>query len=235
MTDAAIAGPLHRRWIAPLAGLFFALMVPAILTAGAPGDTPVAIGTWGIVLNEAVMWALTAIVLAVTLLWEKRPLQSIGLGRPTWAAIRNGIGVAGLLVVLAMAGAAIIDRLGVPTSDKGQGEMVMGMPIALQALVVLTAGFSEEILFRGYAVTRFTELTGSRWWGAIIPVVAFGAVHAPFWGVGHALVAGLSGLWLTLIFLWRRNLWTNITAHVVLDALVFVAMDVAALYGKTDI
>ncbi len=63
----------------------------------------------------------------------------------------------------------------------------------------------------------------------------FGAVHAPFWGLGHALVAGLSGLWLTLIFLWRRNLWTNIAAHVFLDGLVFVVMDIGALYGKTDI
>ena len=235
MTDAAIARPLHRRWIAPLVGLFFALIVPAILTAGGPGDTPVAISTVGIVINEAVMWALTAIVLAVTLLWERRPLRSIGLGRPTWTAVRNGIGMAGLLIALAMVGATVIDTLGMPTSDKGQGAMVLGMPVALQAVVVLTAGFSEEILFRGYAVTRFTELTGSRWLGAIIPVVVFGGVHAPFWGLGHALVAGLSGLWLTLIFLWRRNLWTNITAHALLDGLVFVAMDVAALYGNTDI
>lgn len=235
MTDAAIAGPVHRRWIAPLAGLFFALIVPAILTAGGPGDTPAAISATGILLNEAVMWSLTAIVLAITLFWERRSLQSIGLGRPTWPAIRAGFGIALILIVLALVGATVIDKLGLPTADKGQGEMVMGIPIALQVLIVLTAGFSEEILFRGYAVTRFTELTGSRWWGALIPVVIFGGVHAPFWGLGHALVAGLSGLWLTLIFLWRRNLWTNITAHIFLDGLVFVVMDIGTRYGVTDI
>ncbi len=169
VTDTAIGAPVHRRWIAPLVGLFFALIVPAILTAGGPGDKPTTISSIGILLNEGVMWSLTAVVLAVTVFWEKRPLQSIGLGRPTWAAIRAGFGIALILIVLALVGATVIDRLGLPTADKDQGEMVMSIPLALQALVVLTAGFSEEILFRGYAITRFTELTGSRWWGAINP------------------------------------------------------------------
>jgi uncharacterized protein len=233
VTDAAIHGPVHRRWIAPLVGLFFALIVPAILTTGTPDAAPTSISTIGILLNEGVMWTLTAIVVAVILFWEKRPLQSIGLSRPTYVSLRAGVGIALLLIVLALVGATIIDKAGVSTADKGQGEMVIGMSGALQALVALTAGFTEEILFRGYAVTRFTELTGSRWWGAIIPVVFFGGIHAPFWGVGHALVAGLSGLWLTLVFLWRRNLWTNITAHALLDALVFVSVDILAALGAT--
>ena len=86
MTDAAIAAPVHRRWIAPLIGLFFALFVPAILTAGTPEAAPGAISTLGILLNEGVMWGLTAIVVAVILFWENRPLQSIDLV-PTLGAI----------------------------------------------------------------------------------------------------------------------------------------------------
>jgi membrane protease YdiL (CAAX protease family) len=73
-----------------------------------------------------------------------------------------------------------------------------------------------------------TELTRSRWLGAIVPIFIFGAVHAPFWGIAHAIVAGMSGLWLTLLYLWRRTLWANITAHALLDGLVFIAVDVAA-------
>jgi membrane protease YdiL (CAAX protease family) len=109
--------------------------------------------------------------------------------------------------------------------------MVISLPLWLQLLVAASAGFTEEVLFRGYAIERVTELTGSRWIGAILPIVVFGAAHAPFWGVGHAIVAGLTGLWLTLLYLWRRNLWTNITAHALLDGLVFVVVDLATAAG----
>ena len=104
--------------------------------------------------------------------------------------------------------------------------MVLGLPIWLQLAVALSAGFAEEVLFRGYAVERLTELTGRRWAGAAIPIIIFGAAHIPFWGLAHGLVAGMTGLWLTLLYLWRRNLWSNITAHALLDASVFIAADI---------
>jgi membrane protease YdiL (CAAX protease family) len=69
----------------------------------------------------------------------------------------------------------------------------------------------------------------------LLPVIVFGAVHAPFWGVAHAVVAGFEGLLLTIVYLWRRNLWTNITAHALLDGLVFAALDVATRHGTTNI
>ncbi|HTJ64388.1 MAG TPA: CPBP family intramembrane glutamic endopeptidase [Alphaproteobacteria bacterium] len=234
VTDAAIT-PTHRRRLAPLVGLFFALIVPAVLTVGRPGNAPRTVSAQNIVLNEIVVWALALVVIGIILVWERRPLSSVGLVRPTARAIKTGASIALVLIVLALVGAALIQSMGVSVGDDSQGKMVAGMPYALQALVVITAGFTEELLFRGYAITRVTELTGSRWLGAIVPVLIFGGVHAPFWGIGHALVAGLSGLWLTLIFLWRKDLWTNIAAHALLDGLVFLAMDIAALRGTTDI
>jgi membrane protease YdiL (CAAX protease family) len=234
VTDAVIA-PMHRRRLAPLAGVILALLVPAVLSVGRPGDAPQTMSVHAILLNEVVMWTLALAVLGIVLFWEKRPLRSIGLGRPTAQAISAGVGIAFALLGLALVGAALIQTAGLSTGDDSQEQMVMGLPIVLQVLIVASAGFTEEVLFRGYAVTRMIELTGSRWMGALIPVVIFGGVHAPFWGAGHALVAGLSGLWLTLVFLWRKDLWTNIAAHALMDGLVFAAMDIYALHGKTDI
>jgi membrane protease YdiL (CAAX protease family) len=224
-----------RRRLASLAGLFVALVLPAALSASA-GELPLnetAIGA--VLLNEAVVWSLALLVLAIVLFWERRPLASIGLGRPTRGAILAGAGVTGALLVLAMIAGLALQAAGMSTTDESQVALVVGLPIWLQLFLALSAGFTEEVLFRGYAIERMTELTGRRWLGALIPVVVFGAVHAPFWGWAHALVAGLSGLWLTLVYLWRRNLWTNITAHALLDGLVFVAMDVAAASGTTNI
>jgi len=112
--------------------------------------------------------------------------------------------------------------------------MVIAMPIWLQLFVALSAGFTEETLFRGYAIERMTELTRNRWLGALIPVFVFGAVHAPFWGIGHAVVAGATGLWLTLIYLRTRNLWTVIIAHALLDGIAFAGIDYLTASGATS-
>jgi membrane protease YdiL (CAAX protease family) len=225
----------HRR-LASIVGLVLALVVPAFLSAGGPGQLPVGTdATFSIVINELVIWALTLALLAIVLFWEKRPLLSIGLGRPTWPALRTGAMMTGVLIILAMAAGGLVQLAGLPVGDDGQTALVMSMPIWLQLIVVLTAGFTEEILFRGYAIERMTELTRSRFLGAIIPILVFGGVHAPFWGIGHALVAGMSGLWLTLIYLWRRNLWTNIAAHALLDGFVFIVMDIASKVGTVTV
>jgi membrane protease YdiL (CAAX protease family) len=224
------------RRTASLVGLFLALVVPAFLSAGGPGELPVGTdATLAVIINEAVIWGLTLALLGIVLFWERRPLISIGLGWPTWSAIRTGALFTFGLIVLAMIAGGIVEMSGLPVGDDGQTALIMGMPIWLQLVVVISAGFTEEVLFRGYAIERMTELTRSRWLGAIVPILVFGGVHAPFWGIGHALVAGMSGLWLTLIYLWKRNLWTNIVAHALLDGLVFVIMDVASKVGTVTV
>jgi membrane protease YdiL (CAAX protease family) len=223
-----------RRRIASLTGLVLALVLPAVLSAGGPSEIPADTdAVTSILINEAAIWSLTLAVLGIVLFWERRSLLSIGLGRPTWSAIRYGAAMTSGLMVLAMVAGALVQAAGLPVQDEGQAELVMALPIGLQIFVVLSAGFTEEVLFRGYAIERVTELTGSRWLGALIPIFVFGAVHAPFWGIGHALIAGMTGLWLTLIYRWRRDLWTNIAAHALLDGFVFAVMDISSKMGLT--
>ncbi len=224
-----------RRRLASLAGLVLALGVPVALTfsrttaTAGGGDSVV-----GVVLNEAVMWGLALIVLALVLFWERRPLGSIGLVRPTPDALRTGAALTVPLLILAVAAGAIVQAAGQPIETGTQETLVMGLPLWVQLFAAISAGFTEEVLFRGYPIERIGELTGRRWVGGVLPVIIFGALHAPFWGVGHALVAGLTGLWLTLIYLWRRNLWIAITAHALVDTLAFVATDFAARAGVTN-
>jgi len=55
-------------------GLLFALIIPAGLSAGGPGEFPQGVNvTHAILLNEATMWALTFVVLAIVTFWERRP------------------------------------------------------------------------------------------------------------------------------------------------------------------
>jgi membrane protease YdiL (CAAX protease family) len=222
----------EQRRLPTLAGLVVALIFPALLTLWSPAGAGSAVREpAAIVINEAVVWMLALIVIAIVRFWERRPLASIGLVRPTGRALAAGAGIAFALLALAGLAGAVIEALGMPI-DEDQTEFVLRMPVAVQMAVAASAGFTEEVLFRGYPIERLTALTGRRWLGAAIPVLVFGAVHAPFWGVAHALVAGISGLWLTLLYLWRRNLWTNIAAHAIMDAAAFLAVDLA---GSQDV
>jgi membrane protease YdiL (CAAX protease family) len=235
VTSVSTAERPPRRRIASAVGLLFALVIPAALSAGGPGEFPQGVDvTRGILLNEATMWSLTLVVLAIVMLWERRRPASIGLAPLTWPAVRTGVLCSVLLVFLAGLAGKVVQLSGMSTQTGAQADMVIAMPIWLQLFVALSAGFTEETLFRGYAIERTTELTGSRWLGALIPVFVFGAVHAPFWGIGHAVVAGASGLWLTLIYLKTRNLWTNIIAHALLDGIAFAGIDYLTATGATS-
>jgi membrane protease YdiL (CAAX protease family) len=234
VTSIPLAERPPRRRIASAVGLLFALVIPAALSAGGPGEFPQGADvTRGILLNEATMWSLTLVVLAIVLFWERRRPSSIGLGPLTWPAVRSGVLFSVLLILLAGLAGKVIQLSGLSPQTGSQADLVVAMPIWLQLFVALSAGFTEEILFRGYAIERTTELTGSRWLGALIPVFIFGAVHAPFWGIGHAVVAGASGLWLTLIYLKTRNLWTTIIAHALLDSIAFAGIDYLTATGAT--
>jgi membrane protease YdiL (CAAX protease family) len=60
-------------------------------------------------------------------------------------------------------------------------------------------------------------------------------MHVPFWGLAHGAVAGVQGLLLTAVYMWRRNLWTNIVAHALLDGFVFLALDIVTAHGTTNL
>lgn len=82
---------------------------------------------------------------------------------------------------------------------------------------VVRAAVGEEVLFRGYGMERLQELSGSRVFALVFSCLVFTLEHVGPWGWNHLLVAGFGGIMLTLLYLWRRNLWVNIIAHFVVD------------------
>jgi membrane protease YdiL (CAAX protease family) len=87
----------------------------------------------------------------------------------------------------------------------------------IDSISVLRAGVSEEVLFRGYPIERLQEWSGSRALAAIVPLIAFTLAHVGPWGWSHLLVAAFGGAMLTVLYLWRRNLWASMLAHCLID------------------
>ena len=91
-------------------------------------------------------------------------------------------------------------------------------------LLVSRAAFVEETAFRGYGFERITELTGSKWLAALVTLVLFTMAHYAGGGWAQVIIAAWGGLVLTVLYLWRRNLWANIICHWLIDGTAFLLL-----------
>jgi uncharacterized protein len=208
----------RKPWLLGGAGLLLAF-----------GGISLPFGTWDHALasvghmaaNELVYWGLVAAVLLYVLLIERRPLASIGLrkpsGRDIFAALAMGVLMIGVLAVMYL---VVFPAL--HWDETQQLQTLTAVPFWLRFLSVVRAAVSEEVLFRGYALERVQELTGSRSVAGIFTWAIFTLEHLSYWGWHHLLVAGTAGALLTVLYLWRRNLWANMLAHFMVDAVGFL-------------
>lgn len=102
-------------------------------------------------------------------------------------------------------------------------------------LMLATAGFTEEVFFRGFLQTRLERLTGSRWAGVVVVAALFGLYHLPYaylhpswpshgdWGAAWVAALGQGvpgGLVLGALYVVSRG---NVVACIVLHAFINAA------------
>jgi membrane protease YdiL (CAAX protease family) len=202
------------RRITTIIGLLLALGMPLV---GPSRFAPAIPGVAPAVAAEICWWLLALVVLAYVMAVERRPLRSIGLKRPTWRTFASGAGAA-IVVVIGMG--LLLQLLFMKLHIQYNTDAVHklgALPFGLKVAMVTRAAFVEEILFRGYGIERLAELTGSRWLAGAITLALFAYAHISFWGWTQIIIAGAAGLVLTLLYLWRRDLGSNIVAHWLVD------------------
>ncbi len=92
-------------------------------------------------------------------------------------------------------------------------------------LVSATAGFVEEILFRGYFQRQFASLTKSVWIGAIGASLVFGLAHG-YEGLQRMLLIAIFGMMFSALVIFKKNLRPAMMAHAMHDAFTGVLMRV---------
>jgi membrane protease YdiL (CAAX protease family) len=176
------------------------------------------------VLDQVAMWALLAGVLAVVVLWEQRPLASLGLQPLGWGSVSWGLALAAVQMwAVFPATAALVRALGLAGFESGIAA-VASWPLWLRLLAVVTAGVVEEALFRGYAIDRLAPFTGGEWTAAALSLAAFALVHLPMWGPGPVVSIVFTGGVATAFFVWRGDLLANVIAHLVTDAMGLIVV-----------
>lgn len=208
----------RRRWMVTLGGLLLALGVVSLPFSDWDHEFA---GIGHLIGNEAIWWLYLAAMLLYVRRIERRPLSSIGFRPPGIGNV--SIGVAAGLVVLAILGAMYFVvlpalHLGDSVATTANGSALLATPFWWRFISTVRAAVCEEVLFRGYAMERIEELSGSRLIATVLSCTVFTLDHVTAWGWSHELLVAVGGLAFSLLYLWRRNLWVNIIAHFIVDA-----------------
>jgi tetratricopeptide (TPR) repeat protein len=231
------AVPVVQRSRALPASVWFATMLGLLVayrTVLPTSKQLMALGT-SVGLSPTNAWAATAFTLSgvgillifgIVLFIERRPLASLGLGRPRMSDL--GVGIAVFL------GAAVIGAIyrftltrifphSLTNIAPEQVKLMITLPIPAALALAVGAGFGEEIGERGFAFDRLRSATGSASLAIVMTLGLSMAAHFAFWGWRYAIMIGPTELILILVYWWRRNLWPNIIAHTLVDSFPVVA------------
>ena len=107
----------------------------------------------------------------------------------------------------------------------------LGMLLLSLVGVYIVSSFGEEVLFRGYLMTRCAEFFGGSrhgWRFAVaVSTIVFALIHYD-WGISGVVQTGFMGFVLAYSYVRvNRNLWVNIIAHGIMDTILMVQLYLA--------
>jgi len=215
--EAAQAGPLRPLLI--LIAFFLAMALGGVLaqrqaepsTALPLPAHPAVVYFWLIVME----WGLVLYVWKVGLGRRWSSLQELIGGR--WRSWREVAADAGLGVLMWGAWSLVSrawESWAGPDSAASIGSLLPQRPheIALWIALSLSAGFSEELVFRGYLQKQLQARTGSAPLAVLLQAALFGVSHG-YQGVQRCLRIAVYGLLFGGVAAWRRSLRPGMVAH----------------------
>ncbi len=221
MTSTSKERPSQRATLVALCGLAGALalgLLP-ISTWLIHGDS---IGR--LLAREAIWWCCALAILLWLTLIERLPLSSIGFCLPTWKSVVFGVLAAiALTAIMVLEFSIVVPLLHLNTASIVAGQRaILSTPYWYRILLVLRAAVVEEILFRGYLIEKVRQLSKNTAFAVVVSVTAFTYAHLGGWGPVHLIAVGGGGLVFALLYVWRRDLPSNILAHFLADAAGFL-------------
>jgi membrane protease YdiL (CAAX protease family) len=174
--------------------------------------------------REAIWWCYALAILLWLTFAERLPLISIGFRRPTWKSVVFGVLAAVVVTaIMVLQFAVVIPVLYLsPDTAMAKQQAILKTPFWYRVLLVLRAAVVEEILFRGYLIEKVRQLSGSTALAVVVSVAAFTYAHLRGWGAVHLIAVGASGMVFSLLYVWRRDLSSNMIGHFLSDAVGFL-------------
>lgn len=181
--------------------------------------------------GAALQWALAAGVVGFVVVVEGRPLDSLGLAAVT---LRDVLVAGAVVGVGAVGGSVAVRAVGLQDVDDA-AVFLLAQPTRRKLPLAVTAGVTEELLYRGYLLERTLEATASPALAAGLSLVAFVAAHLPG-RPARSVVAQTLGISVGLVvaYLLVRNVLVLAAVHAAIDVLVLLSTDPADLVERVD-
>lgn len=147
-------------------------------------------------------------------------LEAFGIRRLSWRQIGVGVLAGGALILiidmmlypaLYYAAPDLWQRL-MPSAEQTFGPSPAGLAWMAWGFGMLAAPLMEEVVMRGYFVTRLSQFFRNELTGILLSAIIFGSYHI-YQGALAAVVATFSGIALGLLFLATRSIWPCVIAH----------------------
>lgn len=146
----------------------------------------------------------------------RRFFIDVGLGLAAWVAAYLALLFAVLALIMLHPG--LLDER--PAAQRAIEESFPRLKLWEILLLCVGVAVYEEIVFRGFLLTRLLAIV-RRWWLAVpIGTLAFGLMHFRQGGLAVAVVCFLGAV-MSMLFVWRRSLVAPITMHVIHNVLMF--------------
>ncbi|MCY1138242.1 CPBP family intramembrane metalloprotease [Actinoplanes sp. Pm04-4] len=167
----------------------------------------------------SIFWNALTVALLVAYIYgvERRRLDSIRLIRPTGKDLEGAL----ILFGAHMGWTWLAHTIRPPPADEGTAAITAMSVLAVVALILSVAVF-EEVLYRGYPITRLVEVTGRPWAALAVTVPLFVAPHLVFFSPSWLFYQASGTVALFVLFVWRRNLVACMLLHLGINLPILV-------------
>jgi membrane protease YdiL (CAAX protease family) len=162
--------------------------------------------------------ALPQILFMGYLIWLQKPLKFIdfGISKPRAGDIPLALLIYLGIFALLLAAALLVQlfpqsgRLALESGFRWRLASCSQLPLAM--IFSLVTGYREELFFRAYLLTRFSQLGVNPYFGILVATLVFSLGHL-YQGPAGLAVAFIQGIYFGLIFLHKKNIHLLALAH----------------------
>lgn len=176
--------------------------------------------------SRFIYWGIVVVLFFYALKIERQPLL-------LWKEENNAIGfflLSVFLLYLSSIGAAIVSAIPVLLGEHESNTIVKKIIAVItghQAMIffiALTAGVTEELIFRGYLLTRLSQWFKNNAAAVIVSSLLFAALHYKYGSLRELIFTFLIGVIFCIYYIKYRNIKAVIVTHFLID---YINMNIA--------
>jgi membrane protease YdiL (CAAX protease family) len=217
-TNSGESSPGRRKQAIEVSVFLFLIVPSLVISFFATGERAL---SFPFVAASTILRDLALVSLISYFVWSNRePVHHLGLftGR-VWSEAFLGIVLYIPFFILISIIENILVDAGLSTRPETATSFLTpkGYPEFLLAVVlVIVVAISEELIFRGYLILRFTNTIGNVFYAVLLSSFIFSLGHG-YEGSAGLVTVGIMGFIFALIYLWRMSLVAPIVMHFLQD------------------